>query len=98
MVRLLRHLRVDDVVSAVPIHLVSGAVSVLAPGFFASADNLMHLAKQPSRLAATRSAGVFFGGDGRQLAVQLLWLSFILLWTVVITVPLCLGLRSMGIL
>ena len=91
-------LGIDDVSSVVSVHLVGGVISVLAVGFFAQPDLLQQLPQLPSQKAAQFSAGFVYGGDGRQLVLQLVWLLLLLLWAAVTTVPLCLMLRSLGYL
>lgn len=96
--RWLVRLGIDDVSSVVPVHMVGGVISVLAVGFFAQPELLQQLPQLPSREAAVRSAGIVYGGDGKQLALQLVWLLLLVLWAAVVTVPLCLTLRSLGYL
>jgi ammonia channel protein AmtB len=94
--RLLARAGIDDVSSVVPIHLVGGVISVLSVGLFAEADLIQQISQLPSKEAAQKSAGAFAGGDGMQLLLQFVWLLFILTWSIVITVPLCLTLRAIG--
>lgn len=95
---LLARAGVDDVASVVPNHLVGGIVSVLSVGFFADPDYLRLTSHLPTAAAARVSAGVFIGGNGKQLLLQLLWLVLIIAWGTVCSVPLCLGLRAVGLL
>ena len=87
---------IDDVTSVVPVHLVGGVISVVSVGFFAETKRIRMLPMAPSDEASQISTGIVFGGNGSQLGLQLLWLLFILAWTITITVPLCLTLRSLG--
>jgi ammonia channel protein AmtB len=95
---LLRRAGVDDVTNVVPVHLCGGIVSVITVAFFAQPQLLQQLPSLPSREAVRHSAGLAFGGNTHQLIVQLVWLLIILLWSLVITVPMCLLLRSLGCL
>lgn len=52
----------------------------------------------PSDGATQRSAGIAFGGPGQQLATQLIWLSFNIMWSLLLILPVVFILRSLGIL
>jgi Amt family ammonium transporter len=72
---LLRHLRVDDVVEAVPVHLFCGAWGLVSVGFFAVESDVAAV------YGYANDWGVFYGGSGAQLGVQLLGAAAIFAWS-----------------
>eukprot|EP00005_Dracoamoeba_jomungandri_P010188 CAMPEP_0174269910 /NCGR_PEP_ID=MMETSP0439-20130205/42684_1 /TAXON_ID=0 /ORGANISM="Stereomyxa ramosa, Strain Chinc5" /LENGTH=220 /DNA_ID=CAMNT_0015358927 /DNA_START=56 /DNA_END=719 /DNA_ORIENTATION=- len=72
---LLVFLRIDDPVDAAPVHLFCGAWGVFAVGLFAWQDNV-----EDSYGVDTDDFGLFIGGGGRQLAVQLITIIVIIAW------------------
>lgn len=73
--RLLVRLRIDDAVDAIPVHMVGGAWGVLATGLF-SKPELMETA-----FGLGEHPGLFYGGGGRLLGIQLIAILFIMAWT-----------------
>lgn len=82
------HLRLDDAVDAIPVHMINGAWGLISVGFFAS----------PSRMGQvfgveTNYPGWFYSigrgeaGNVRLLGVQLIGLIFICSWVMVIMLP-----------
>ena len=60
------------------------------PYLVAVLQDLLALApSKPSAAAANFSRGLAMGGDGQQLAVQLVGLLSLVCWTLVFTVPVC---------
>ncbi|KIZ07862.1 Ammonium transporter 1 member 3 [Monoraphidium neglectum] len=83
---LMLKLRLDDVVSAVPMHLGCGALGTLCVGFFARQQYVEEVYGAPGP-AVGRRWGVFFGGDGRLLACQVVALLSALCWVSALLVP-----------
>ncbi|CAK4944460.1 unnamed protein product [Aphanomyces euteiches] len=73
--KLLVKLKIDDVVDAVPVHLVCGAWGVIAIGFFASNDGMQAAYSHDS-------CGVFYGcsNGGKQLGAQVVVVLAIAAW------------------
>ncbi|KAL3823456.1 hypothetical protein ACHAXA_010216 [Cyclostephanos tholiformis] len=90
--KLILKLKIDDAVDAIPVHLFGGAWGVIACGFFSN----------PARMAAsgvpTAHVGVFYGGGGTLLGIQILAVLFVFGWTSVTFVPFCLGLKALNML
>ena len=59
-------IKVDDVVMAAPTHLFCGTWGALAVGFFAT----KHGIKDTYNIKQPLGHGIFYGGNGKQLAVQ----------------------------
>jgi Amt family ammonium transporter len=74
--RLLLKLKIDDVLCASGVHGACGIWGVIAVGLFATKENLV------SAYGATDPTvyGLFYGGGGEQLGVQLLGIVAILVW------------------
>ncbi|KAI3431805.1 hypothetical protein D9Q98_010558 [Chlorella vulgaris] len=87
--RLLVRLKVDDPVDAAPVHFFCGAWGVLSVGFFATETS--------TAAAYTYAAdwGVFYGGSGKQLGMQLLGVVVLSAWTCTLSGLLFLFLRKM---
>jgi Amt family ammonium transporter len=69
-VDLLEHLRIDDPVGAVPVHMLCGVFGTVAVGLFASGDYGL-----PTPEGADNSApitGLFYGGGAGQLIAQVI--------------------------
>lgn len=81
---ILKRLRVDDVVDAVPVHAACGTWGVLALGFFGNPEKGMG------------GNGILYGGD--QLGVQLVACIIIILWVAAISVVVFLPLRLLNML
>ncbi|ETV74282.1 hypothetical protein H257_11208 [Aphanomyces astaci] len=92
--RLLVRWRIDDVVDAVPVHLLCGMWGVLAPGLLASSDGM--------QMAYGRSdtCGLFYtcAHSGRQFAAQLIVIVAIVAWVGVTCTVLFLGLFRLDLL
>jgi len=68
---------IDDVVQAVPVHLFSGIWGMIAAGFFTSPT----LYKDAFETKHTyECAGLFYGGSGRQLGANLVFLVLSTVW------------------
>lgn len=50
----------------------------------------------PTPASAMFSSGLAMGGSGEQLVVQVLWLLFVVGWSLLVTVPVCLVLMVLG--
>lgn len=88
--KLILRLRIDDAVDAIPVHLFGGCWGVVACGFFSN----------PYRMAmanlSTEHVGVFYGGDGILLGIQVIAVLFVFGWCVVIFTPFCFALKFMN--
>jgi Amt family ammonium transporter len=75
--RALRHLRIDDPVDATPVHLGCGIWGCIAVGFFAASDlvELAYPTLPPSHV------GLFYGGSGSLLGMQLLGVLLMVAWS-----------------
>ncbi len=80
---------VDDPVGAVSVHGVCGVWGTLAIGLFARYDDAF---------LGRDNAGLFYGGGGWQLLVQLIFVLIVLGWTMVTTGILFAVLRRFGVL
>ncbi|KAK9810523.1 hypothetical protein WJX72_012129 [[Myrmecia] bisecta] len=90
---LLRKLRIDDPLDSVAVHFFGGIVGVLAPGFFATKANMIlayNLKGPPA------DWGVFYGGKGYQLGMQLLGALAVASWTLFMNGLLFGMLRALG--
>ena len=81
--KLLIHLRIDDAVDAIPVHMVGGAWGVIATGLFASPDRL------EAAFGMSEHVGWFYSwcrqsGDFTLLGIQLISVLFIFGWTSVL--------------
>ena len=81
--------RIDDPVGAVSVHGVCGAWGTLAVGLFARFDD-GYLGRD--------SAGLFYGGGGYQLVVQLILVAVVAVWMLVTTGALFAVLRRFDLL
>lgn len=95
--RLLDSWRIDDAVNAVPVHMMSGALGVLATGFFANPSYV------EEAYGIVDHGGLFFelgksGGsfDATLLLNQFVGLLFIVGWSAFCTTPFFLWLNWMG--
>jgi len=87
---LLVKLEIDDAVNASPVHFAAGAWGLIAPGLFARGENM--------RAAyGNHRTGLFYGGGGTMLAVQLLAFVTITIWVSVTMFPLFTFMKVMGI-
>ncbi|GAB4818259.1 hypothetical protein N2152v2_005305 [Parachlorella kessleri] len=73
--KLLLRLRIDDPLDASPVHFFCGMWGLLAPGFFATQTSTEQV------YTYARDWGVFYGGQGYQLGVQVLGVVVIAAWT-----------------
>ena len=81
--KLLIHLRIDDAVDAIPVHMVGGAWGVIATGIFTSPDRL------EAAFGMSEHVGWFYSwsrqsGDFTLLGIQLISVLFIFGWTSVL--------------
>src|SRR6185503_5795375 len=65
---LLEHLRIDDPIGAVPVHLACGIWGTLAIGLFATGD--FGIAGADGADTSTTVKGLFYGGGADQLKSQ----------------------------
>lgn len=91
---LVKSLRIDDPLDSSAVHYFCGCWGVLAPGFFA-VPSLMNLAYRQNR-TGNEFGGVFYGGSGVQLGVQVLGIVAISAWTLSINFLVFMGLRKIG--
>ena len=80
---------IDDPVGAVSVHAVCGAWGTLSVGLFARYDD---------GYLGTDGAGLFYGGGGYQLVVQIALVAVVAVWTLVTTGALFATLRRFGLL
>ena len=95
--RLLERFRIDDAVNAVPVHMLCGAMGLIATGLFSNPDHVEEAYGVAGR------GGLFFefgnesgGFDATLLQNQLYGLLFIVGWTAFTTTPFFLWLNWMG--
>lgn len=87
--RLLISLQIDDAVNATPVHFACGMWGLIAPGLFARGLNM--------RAAyGNHRTGLFYGGNGTMLAVQLLALVASTCLLALCFTPCCCALISLG--
>jgi Amt family ammonium transporter len=79
--------RIDDPVGAGSLHMGSGMVGVISVGFFA---NARYVDNDPNR------AGVFYGGNGLQLAYQFYGLVVYFVWSFGLSSIMFWGLNCIG--
>lgn len=87
---LLRWLRIDDVMETSAVHLTGGTWGVISVGLFATKSSTYQA------IGYANDWGVFYGGSGKQLGIQILGLVIIVAWTTAIMLPMWLALRWMG--
>ena len=80
---------IDDPVGAVSVHGVCGVWGTLAVGLFARYDDAF---------LGRDNAGLFYGGGGWQLLVQLIFVAIVMAWTLATTGILFAALRRFGVL
>jgi len=73
-------LKIDDPLDAFAVHAGGGVVSVIAPGLFATKDNILRAYQNRTTV---QSWGLFYGGSGYQLAAQLIYLVCIITWVTI---------------
>ena len=93
----LEHLRIDDPIGAVPVHLFCGIWGTLSLGFFASGK---YGAATPvgSDTTAGVVTGLFYGGGGTQLLNQLIGSASIVVATLVVSFIMMYALKIIGVL
>lgn len=93
---LLEHLRIDDPIGAVPVHLFAGIWGTLSLGLFASGA---YGAATPTG-ASTSSVvtGLFYGGGATQLLEQLLGSASVCLATFAVSLIMMVVLKKVGVL
>ncbi|GMH35861.1 hypothetical protein BSKO_03729 [Bryopsis sp. KO-2023] len=77
--KLLLRYRIDDPLDATPVHFCCGLWGVLSVGFFATPANLV------KAYGRKTDVGVFYGGQGDQLFVQILGAVAIGAWTITVS-------------
>mmetsp|Transcript_35712 Transcript_35712/g.83041 ORF Transcript_35712/g.83041 Transcript_35712/m.83041 type:complete len:495 (-) Transcript_35712:191-1675(-) len=90
---LIKKLKIDDVVDAIPVHFFSGIWGVLSVGLFSSGNRLEIL--NPD---SPGPSGLFYGGGGVRLACQIYFILFIVGWVLLTMIPFFLLLKHAGIL
>ena len=93
---LLLKLLIDDVVAAVPMHAGCGALGVLAVGFFATEEYVGEF--YGVFPGSARRWGVFYGGDGRLLACQVVEVLVIIAWSGTIFATYFWAMRKAGVI
>eukprot|EP00803_Ostreobium_quekettii_P002948 evm.model.scf_2798.3 EVM.evm.TU.scf_2798.3 scf_2798:13298-18695(+) len=88
----LKKLLIDDPLDASSVHFFCGIWGVIAPGLFATPVNVENVYERRT------DVGIFYGGDGSQLGVQVLGALSIGLWTCSISCVMFLTLRAFGLL
>ncbi|GAQ84673.1 Protein phosphatase 2C family protein [Klebsormidium nitens] len=91
-VRLMAFLEIDDPVHSVAVHLACGTWGGLSAGLFATADGI----RSTYGIENPRDVGVFYGGSGHLLGVQILALLLVYAWVGAITLTLFGTLRYFG--
>ena len=85
----LKKLQIDDAVNATPVHFFCGAWGLIAPGLFARGVNM--------RAAyGNHRTGLFYGGNGTMLAVQILAFLAITIWATVNMLPFFIIMNTLG--
>lgn len=92
--KLLLKLKVDDPLDVVPVHFVSGVLSLLMAGLFATPDGL-EAAEYPQ---PTASCGAFYGCGGQQLKVQFVGILVLGAWAFLTSTALFAPLSLLGAL
>ncbi|KAJ8600624.1 hypothetical protein CTAYLR_008982 [Chrysophaeum taylorii] len=88
--KFLKKMHVDDAVNATPVHFAAGAWGLVAPGLFARGLNMR-------RAGYGHRTGLFYGGNGTMLAVQLLAMVAITLWVTCTMLPFFTFMNRVGI-
>jgi Amt family ammonium transporter len=84
--RFLVHIRIDDAVDAIPVHLFGGIWGVLSVGLFASPtrlESVYHRSDHPGLLYTWRDSN----SDGTLFGIQLIGLLFITSWVMFFMLP-----------
>eukprot|EP01025_Chloroclados_australasicus_P045062 TRINITY_DN4914_c1_g1_i2.p1 TRINITY_DN4914_c1_g1~~TRINITY_DN4914_c1_g1_i2.p1 ORF type:complete len:540 (+),score=48.63 TRINITY_DN4914_c1_g1_i2:117-1736(+) len=89
---LLRTLKIDDPVEAIPVHFFCGIWGLISVGFFAT-ETAVNRIFDPR---PTQDWGVFYGGSGHQLGVQVMGVAVIIGWTTLFAFPLFYLLKQMN--
>ncbi|MEW5318528.1 MAG: hypothetical protein WDW38_009744 [Sanguina aurantia] len=92
---LMEHLRVDDPVSACPLHSLSGLWGLFFTGLMAKESFLVQVYNKP---AGQHLMGIFYGGHGQLLLCQVIAMVVIVAWTAVMMSALFGAMRFFGIL
>lgn len=85
-------LEIDDPVHSVAVHLACGTWGGLSAGLFATADGI----RSTYGVENPRDVGVFYGGSGHLLGVQILALLMVYAWVSAITLLLFGTLKYFG--
>lgn len=89
---ILRRLRVDDVLETSAVHLGGGIWGVISVGFFATETSTRQV------YGFANDWGVLYGGNGKQLGIQVLGVVVIMGWVTAIMLPMWLTLKYFGLL
>lgn len=89
---LLRVMKIDDPLETIAVHLGGGIWGVLAVGFFSVEKYTIEAYEYAN------DWGVFYGGQGYQLGVQLLGIVVIFAWVTAFMLPMWLLLRALKML
>jgi Ammonium Transporter Family len=88
---LLIKIKIDDAVSAIPVHLANGLWGIFASGLFASPKHLL------TAYGKNTHGGLFYVGVGNSLMpAQIIGTVFIIAWTFITMGPFFIGLDYMG--
>eukprot|EP00210_Caulerpa_lentillifera_P004143 g3949.t1 len=85
----LEKIQIDDPLDASPVHFVAGIVGTIAVGFFAKFEHVKRRYENDNTNSSSNhnitrddvDVGVFYGGNGTQLGVQILGTLVIAAWT-----------------
>jgi Amt family ammonium transporter len=87
--------KIDDVVRAVPVHMVNGIWGVIAAGLFADP---MYYGAAYYAARADDCAGLFYGGSGASLGAGIVFIGAVMAWVGAWMGALFLGLKFAGML
>ena len=91
---LLLHLRLDDAVDAIPVHLSGGIWGAISTGLFASPTGL----RRYYDVDVAEHVGLFYSGKGNLLGSQIVGCLIIITWVSVIMFPFFVILNYLGML
>jgi len=91
---LLKKLKIDDPLDAAPVHFFCGIWGCISVGFFGTKENI----GAAWGLMDEDAIGVFYGGDGKCLGIQIAGVLAIIAWTCGMSGILFASLKQLGIL